>query len=160
VNRPRFFRGSAAGYSFIELLVVTMILFVLASAAVPIARISIRRQQEAELRRALREMRTAIDQFYNLRGQIAQSERPFGSYDYPTSLDQLVYGVTMMNDQSGNRKKFLRRVPIDPMTGSTDWGKRSYQDEKDSKIWGGQNVFDVYSKAEGTALNGSKYKDW
>ena len=158
----KWFRSSSPGYTFVEIIVVSAIMMILASAALPLARVSMKRQREAELRHTLREVRTAIDQFKTWAdaGRIAQTELQFGSENYPTSLEQLVQGVTLANDASGNRKKFLRRIPIDPMTGSTDWGKRSYQDRPDSKVWGGQSVYDIYSKFDGIALDGSKYKDW
>ena len=158
----RWFRKSSDGFSFVEIIVVTAIMGILATAALPIARVSMRRQREVDARRTIREIRTAIDQFKDWadRGLIAQSELQFGSENYPSSLDVLVDGVLLANDATGRKKKFLRRIPMDPLTGSTDWGKRSYQDATDSKVWGGQNVFDVYTKAEGRALDGSKYKDW
>jgi len=158
----KWFRSSSPGYTFVEIIVVSAIMMILASAALPLARVSMKRQREAELRHTLREVRTAIDQFKTWAdaGRISQTELQFGSENYPTSLEQLVQGVTLANDASGNRKKFLRRIPIDPMTGSTDWGKRSYQDRPDSKVWGGQSVYDIYSKFDGIALDGSKYKDW
>src|SRR4030095_8072576 len=155
-------KSSSSGFTFVELLVVTAIMMILASAALPLARVSMKRQREADLHRSLREMRTAIDQFKDWadRGRIAQTELSVGSENYPTSLDQLVEGVLLANDATGRRKKFLRRVPVDPMTGTTDWGKRSYQDAPDSKVWGGQSIYDVYTKFDGKALDGSKYKDW
>jgi general secretion pathway protein G len=157
-----WFRKTSKGFTFLELIIVTAIMMVLASAALPLTRVSMKRQREAELRRNLREVRAAVDTFklWADRGQIAQSELQFGSDNYPTSLDVLVNGVLRANDASGSRKKFLRKIPIDPMTGTTDWGKRSYQDAPDAKVWGGQNVFDIYTKYEGTALDGSKYRDW
>ena len=153
---------SSSGFTFLELIVVTAIMMILASAALPLTRVSMRRQKEAELHRILREVRTAIDKFKDMadRGLIAQTELTFGSENYPTSLEVLVNGVTLANDASGRRYKFLRRVPLDPMMGSTDWGKRSFQDTADSKVWGGQNVFDIYTKHEGRALDGTKYRDW
>ena len=158
----RRLRKTDAGFSFIEIIIVTAIMAVLASAALPIARVSMRRAKEAECRRSLREMRAAIDQFKQWAdsGLLAASELPFGGDNYPASLEVLVDGVLLANDASGRKKKFLRRIPLDPLMNSTDWGKRSYQDQPDSKVWGGQNVFDVYTKAEGTALDGTKYKDW
>ena len=158
----RWLKKQDAGFSFIEIIVVAAIMAVLASAALPIARVSMRRAKEAECRRYLREMRTAIDQFKDWAdlGRIAATEIAFGSEGYPQSLEVLVDGVLIANDASGRKKKFLRRIPIDPLTNSSDWGKRSYQDQPDSKVWGGQNVFDVFTKAEGTALDGTKYKDW
>lgn len=152
----------ARGYTFVELLVVAVVLLILASAALPLARVTIQRQREAELRRSLREMRVAIDKFKDAVdfGQIAATEVRAGSEGYPPTLDALVEGVPAANDASGRKLKFLRRVPIDPMTGETEWALRSYQDKPDSTSWGGQNVYDVRSKSEGTALDGTKYRDW
>lgn len=150
------------GYTFIELLVVSAIVMLLASAIMPLARVTATRQREAELRRALREMRTAIDRYKDAADaqQIASLEIKVGSEGYPADLQVLVDGVAIQNDATGRKLKFLRRVPVDPMTHSTDWGKRSYQDNPDATRWGGQNVFDVYSQFEGTALDGTKYRDW
>ena len=153
---------SAGGYSFIELLVVVSILFVLASAAMPLAQVASQRQRETELRRDLREMRTAIDKFKDAvdTGLIPSTEVTPGSEGYPETLQKLVDGVNAAGDASGRKLKFLRRVPIDPMTGKPEWGMRSYQDKPDTTTWGGQNVFDVYSKSEGAGLDGTKYRDW
>ena len=150
------------GFTFVELLVVTTILLILASAVLPLAKVSIQRQREAELRRNLREMRTAIDKFKDAadQQQIASFDIKAGTEGYPPTLETLVEGVTKAGDATGIKLKFLRRIPIDPMTNSTDWGKRSYQDKPDASSWGGQNVFDVYTKAPGTALDGTKYRDW
>jgi general secretion pathway protein G len=150
------------GFSFVELLVVTTLLLILASAALPMARVTMQRQREAELRRALREVRTAIDKFKDAAdmGQIGATELKAGAENYPADLDLLVEGVSVTGDASGRKLKFLRRIPIDPMTNSTDWGKRSYQDKPETSSWGGQNVFDIYTKSKGTALDGSKYRDW
>jgi len=153
---------SAHGYSFIELLVVVSILFILASAAMPLAQVASQRQREIELHRVLREMRTAIDKFKDSvdQGLIPSTEVTPGSEGYPEKLEKLVEGVNAAGDASGRKLKFLRRIPIDPMTGKAEWGMRAYQDKSDSTTWGGQNVFDVYSKSEGEALDGTKYKDW
>ena len=153
---------ASAGYTFIELLVVATIVMILASAIMPLAKVTATRQREAELRRALREMRTAIDRYKDAADlwQIAQTELKVGAEGYPPDLETLVEGVSVPNDATGRKLKFLRKVPIDPMTHSTDWGLRSYQDEPDATRWGGQNVFDVYTTFEGTALDGSKYRDW
>ena len=150
------------GYTFIELLVVSAIVMLLASAIMPLARVTATRQREAELRRALREMRTAIDRYKDAADaqQIASLEIKVGSEGYPADLQVLVDGVAIQNDATGRKLKFLRRVPVDPMTHSTEWGKRSYQDNPDATRWGGQNVFDVYTKFEGTALDGTNYRDW
>jgi general secretion pathway protein G len=155
-------RTSARGFTFIELLVVTTILIILASAVMPLAKVTVQREREAELRRALREMRTAIDKYKEAgdMNQIGGFDNKVGSEGYPPDLETLVEGVTRMNDASGTKLKFLRRIPRDPMTNSTEWGMRSYQDRPDTTSWGGQNVFDVYTKSDGTALDGSKYKDW
>jgi len=150
------------GYTFVELLVVTTIIMILASAIMPLARVSAQRTREAELRRVLREMRTAIDKYKDAAdtGQIGATELKVGNEGYPADLDVLVEGVTAANDATGRKLKFLRRVPVDPMTHSAEWGKRSYQDKPDATRWGGQNLFDVYTTSEGTALDGTKYKDW
>jgi general secretion pathway protein G len=155
-------RSGEGGFTFVELLVVCTILLILASAVMPLARVTVQRQRETELRRALREMRTAIDKFKDAAdaGAIAPSEIRAGSENYPDSLETLVEGVTKNNDATGVKLKFLRRVPIDPMTKSTEWGLRSYTDRPDSTSWGGSSVFDVYTKSDGKALDGTKYKDW
>jgi general secretion pathway protein G len=154
--------SGACGYTFVELLVVSTILLILASAAMPLARVTIQRQKEAELRRALREIRTAIDRYKDAvdQGLIAGPNVRAGSEGYPPDLETLVEGVTVANDASGRKLKFLRRIPIDPMTRSTEWGLRSYQDPPDATTWGGQNVYDVYSKSDGIALDGTRYRDW
>ena len=149
------------GFTFIELVVVTTILLVLASTVMPLAQVTMQRQREAELHRALREMRTALDKFKDAvdQGLIPSTELEPANEGYPPDLETLVDGVSVANDASGRKLKFLRRVPIDPMT-KDEWGLRSYQDEPDSRSWGGQNVFDVYTKSDGTALDGTKYRDW
>ena len=153
---------SERGYSFVELLIVTAILFILASAVVPLAQVASQRQRESDLRAALRQVRTAIDKFKDAvdNGRISQMELQPGSEGYPPDLETLVDGVPIQNDQSGAKLKFLRRVPIDPMTNSMEWGLRAYQDKPGSTTWGRGNVFDVYSKSGATALDGTKYKDW
>lgn len=158
----RWSAGGEAGYTFVELLVVSAIILILASAAMPLARVSATRTREAELRRVLREMRTAIDKYKDAAdlGQIGQLEIKAGSEGYPPDLETLVEGVAAANDATGRKLKFLRRVPVDPMTKSVEWGLRSYQDAPDATRWGGQNVFDVYTTAGGTALDGTKYRDW
>jgi general secretion pathway protein G len=158
----RWFRNTSGGFTFIELIVATAVIMVLASAALPLARVSIRRQKEVALRQTLREVRNAIDTFKrDADGQIiAMSELQFGAENYPASLDQLVQGVARANDATGRKLKYLRRIPIDPITGTTDWGMRSYQDSATSTAWGGQSLYDIYSKAEGKALDGTRYKDW
>jgi general secretion pathway protein G len=154
-------RGSH-GYTFIEVIVVTAILLILAAAVMPLAQVTSQRQREVELHRSLREMRTAIDRFKDAvdTGQIAASELEPGNEGYPPDLETLVEGMSAANDATGRKLKFLRRVPIDPMTNGTDWGLRSYQDKPDSTTWGGKNVYDVYTKSSATALDGTKYQDW
>ena len=150
------------GYSFIELLVVTTILLILASAVMPLAQVTSQRQREAELRRSLREMRTAIDNFHLSaeRNLIAPTELEPDDERYPQDLKTLVDGVTATGDATGRKLKFLRRIPIDPMTSSLEWGLRSYQDRPETSQWGGQNVYDVFTTSEATALDGTKYRDW
>jgi general secretion pathway protein G len=151
-----------AGYSLIELLAVTVVLLVLASAVMPLAKVTVQRAREAELRRSLREIRTAIDRYKDAADlqQIAATDLKTGAEGYPQTLEVLVEGVRANGDASGRKLKFLRRIPMDPMTHSLEWGMRSYQDDADSTSWGGQNVYDVYTKSGGVALDGSKYVDW
>jgi general secretion pathway protein G len=155
-------RRREAGYTFVELLVVTTILLILASAVMPLAQVTSQRQREAELRRTLREMRIAIDRFKDAvdQGLIPTTELEPGNEGYPPTLQTLVDGVAAAGDASGRKLRFLRRVPVDPMLGTTEWGLRSYQDKPDGTSWGGQNVFDVYTTSERTALDGTKYRDW
>ncbi len=150
------------GFTFIELLVVTSIVLILASAIQPLARVTIQRTREAELRRVLRDMRTAIDKFKDAAdaGQIPTTELKANSEGYPPDLQTLVDGVSVANDATGRKLKFLRRIPMDPTMGDDEWGLRAYQDKPDSSSWSGQNVYDVYSKNQGTALDGTKYRDW
>ena len=150
------------GYTFVELLIVVMLLSILAAAALPLVRVTVRRQKEAELRHALREVRTAIDRYKDAsdRGMIGGPNQRLGSEGYPPDLKTLVEGVAVTGDASGRKLKFLRRVPLDPIMNSTDWGLRSYQDSHDSMAWGGQNVYDIYSKASGRGLDGIPYRQW
>jgi general secretion pathway protein G len=142
------------GFTFLELIVVTAILMILASTIMPMTQVTAQRQREVELRRTLREMRTAIDKFKDAvdNGLIPTTELEPGSEGYPPDLETLVNGVSAANDASGRKLKFLRK--------STEWGKRAYQDRPDSQSWGGKNVFDVYTTYAGTALDGTKYRDW
>jgi general secretion pathway protein G len=154
--------GDRRGYSFVELLVVTTIILVLASAIMPLAKVTMRRQREIELRRDLRELRTAIDRFKDAADlqMISNLDLEATSEGYPKSLEQLVEGVGVTGDATGRKLKFLRRIPLDPMTGTAEWSLRAYQDKPDSTSWGGQNVFDVYTKSDAVALDGTKYRDW
>lgn len=148
------------GMTLLELIIACTILLILASAALPVARYSIVRQREAELHRDLREMRNAIDRYKDLADRnLIRVE--VGSEGYPPDLDTLVKGVALGGaGATGKNMRFLRRIPVDPMTGQPDWGMRSVQDDPDSQSWGGKNIFDVYSKSTGTALDGTKYTDW
>jgi general secretion pathway protein G len=143
------------GVTLIELVVAITILLILTSAALPIARTRIRRERERELRRDLWEMRDAIDRYKDAADRGAFQIK-VGSEGYPPDLETLVHGV----DVQGKKVRFLRRIPVDPLTGKAEWGLRSMQDDPNSTSWGGQNVFDVYSKAEGTALDGTRYGEW
>jgi general secretion pathway protein G len=153
---------NARGYTFVELLVVTTIILILASAVQPLAKVAVQRQKETELRRALREMRDAIDKFKDAADaqMIPSTELKPDSEGYPPTLEKLVEGVSVANDATGRKLKFLRRIPLDPMTGSAEWGMRSYQDKPDATRWGGQNVYDVFTTSEGKGLDGTKYRDW
>jgi len=150
------------GFSFIELLIVTTILLILAAAVMPLAEVTAQRQREVELRRSLREMRTAIDRFKDAADlqQIDQTQLEPDNQNYPPDLETLVDGIEAAGTVSDRKLKFLRRVPIDPMTNSMEWGLRSYQDDADASSWGGENVFDVYTKSDAMALDGTRYRDW
>src|ERR1700691_486699 len=152
IRKPR--RGER-GLTLVELIVTVAILSILASAAVPLRILDVKRQRERELRRDLWEMRDAIDHYKDAADKGAIQTK-VDSQNYPPDLDTLVNGV----DVQGKKVKFLRRIPVDPMTNNTDWGMRSMQDDPDSQSYGGQSVFDVYSKSQGTGLDGTKYSTW
>lgn len=151
-------RVSGCGFTLVELIATMAILLLLTSVALPVARVQVQRSREAELRRALRQTREAIDRYKDFadRGMIPSQADSFG---YPPDLETLVNGVALKGSSTA-KYKFLRRIPIDPMTAKADWGLRSMQDDPDSRSWGGQNVFDVYSQSQGTALDGTRYVDW
>lgn len=151
-------RVSQSGMTLLELIISCSILMVLSSMALPIFRYTVIREKESELRNDLLTMREAIDRYRELAEQ-HKFRTPVGSENYPVDLETLVKGVQIgaANDKT---LRFLRKVPIDPMTGRADWGLRSSSDDWDSTTWGGNNVFDVYSKSTGTGLNGTKYSDW
>lgn len=147
--------GGERGLTLVELIITVAIVAILATAVLPIARFQVKRQKERELRRDLWEMRDAIDRYKDAADKGAFQVKA-DSLGYPPDLQTLVDGV----DIQDKKVKFLRRIPIDPMTGDTDWGLRSNQDDADTDTWGGQNVFDVHSKSTGTALDGTKYSTW
>lgn len=144
------------GFTLLELIVATTILSILTLMALPLARVTIQREKERRLKHALWEMRDAIDQYKDTADRGAFQIKA-DSNGYPPDLDTLYKGVEI---QGGKTYRFLRSIPTDPMTDSKEWGLRSMQDDLDSDSWGGQNVFDVHTKSEGTALDGTKYKDW
>src|ERR1700675_3435282 len=143
------------GFTLIELIVATAILVILTGMALPMARVTIKREKERELRRDLWEMRDAIDRYKDAADRSAFQTK-VGTEGYPPDLETLVKGV----DVGGKKVRFLRKIPTDPMTNSTEWGMRSMQDDPDSDSWGGQNVFDVFTKSQGTGLDGTEYKTW
>jgi len=151
--RPR--NSHWRGFTMVELIVAMTILMVLTAIAVPVMRVTIQRSKERELRRDLWQMRDAIDRYKDAADRGAFQTK-LDSQGYPPDLDTLVKGV----DANGKKLRFLRRIPIDPMTGKNEWGMRSMQDDPDSDSWGGQSVFDVYSKSQGTGLDGTKYSTW
>src|SRR5579884_2605356 len=151
----RFSGFTLAGFTLLELIVAITIIGILMAAAVPIARVKVKREKEVQLRHALYEMRDAIDRYKDAADRGAFRTK-VGSDGYPPDLETLVNGV----DVAGKKLRFLRRIPVDPMTGNKEWGLRSTQDDPNSDSWGGQNVFDVYTKAQGTALDGTKYSEW
>ena len=148
-------QSGARGFTLVELIIATTIMVILTGMALPLARVTIAREKEHELRYDLWMMRDAIDR-YKDQADRGAFQIKVDSQGYPPDLDTLVQGV----DSNGKKLKFLRRVPVDPMTGKPEWGMRSMQDDSTSDSWGEQNVFDVYTKSEGTALDGTKYKDW
>jgi general secretion pathway protein G len=145
----------ARGFTLIELIIAITILLILSGVAIPIARFKIKREKERELRRDLWEMRDAIDHYKDAADRAAFQIK-VGSEGYPPDLETLVKGV----DVQGKKVRFLRRIPVDPMTGKAEWGLRSMQDDPTSDSWGGENVFDVYCKSDGIALDGTKYSEW
>lgn len=152
-------RRGQRGLTLVELIVAVAILGLLTTMAVPLARYKVRRDKERQLRLALDEIRKAIDDYKDaaLAGKI---QVKIGTEGYPESLDDLVKGVNLVQSAKSEKIKFLRRIPLDPMTGTYDWGLRSMQDDPDSMNWGGQNVFDVYTKSTERARDGTLYSTW
>lgn len=148
-------RPAEAGLTLVELIITITIVAILASAAIPIARFEVKRSKERELRRDLWEMRDAIDRYKDAADKGAFMTKA-DSMNYPPDLESLVKGV----DVQDKKVKFLRRIPVDPMTGTAEWGLRSNQDDADSDSFGGQNVFDVHTKSTDTGLDGTKYSTW
>jgi len=144
------------GFTLLELIVAAMILAILTLMALPLARVTIQREREKQLRQALWQMRDAIDR-YKDGADRNMFQTKVDSQGYPPDLETLVKGIEA---QGGKKIRFLRSIPMDPMMKTKEWGMRSMQDDADSDSWGGQNVFDVYTKSDGTALDGTKYKDW
>jgi general secretion pathway protein G len=160
IGRFKVTQKGRRGFTLIELLVVIVIIAVLASVAVPMVETSVKRQKEIELRRNLRIIRSAIDEYRKFieKNKIKVDE---DTYNYPPSLEDLVKGIEYRDKKNNDKiQKFLRRIPIDPMTNSNEWGLRSYQDDRDSYSWGGENVYDVFTKSERKGLNGTPYKEW
>lgn len=151
-------RPSDRGTTLLELVIASFTLLILASAALPVVRVTIQRSKEEQLHKALREIRDAIDRYkdYADRNLIRVE---VGSEGYPPDLETLVK-VTQIGAGSDRKVRFLRRIPMDPMTGRAEWNLQSIQDDPDSTSWGGNNVFDVHSKSQGTALDGTRYTDW
>src|SRR5882724_8052994 len=151
-------RGSSrrtSGFTLIELMAASAIALMLFTLAIPLVRVTVQRERERELRRDLWEMRDGIDRYKDAADR-GLFQYKVGSEGYPPDLETLVKGV----DVGVKKYRFLRRIPVDPMTGKDDWGMRSMQDDADSDSWGGQNLFDVYSKSERTGLDGTQYKQW
>jgi general secretion pathway protein G len=147
------------GFTLLELVVTATVLLILASATVPLARNGFKRQQELELRRSLREMRMAIDEYKKQAEQQKIKAPPVEANFYPESLEVLVEGVPVTGSTS-RRVKFLRRIPVDSFTGKAEWGMRNTSDDANSTSWGGGHVYDVYSLSQGTGMNGIPYREW
>ena len=153
-------RRKQAGLTLIELIVAFTVMLILATLAVPLARAKVRVERERDLRRALTEMRNAIDKYKDLCDTGAFGPMKQGTYCYPESLEQLVEGVKLASSPNGDKLRFLRRIPRDPYTGKQDWGMRANQDDPKSQSFGGQNLYDVYTKTTERALDGTQLSEW
>jgi general secretion pathway protein G len=151
--------GNESGLTLAEMIVAAIIIAILAAATLPVARVSVKREKEIELQEALRVIRNAIDKYKDM-ADAGKIETKLDEQGYPPSLEILVKGVPLKDNQQNNKQKFLRRIPRNPFTNEREWGLRSVQDDPDSEVWGGENVFDVYSLYNSTALDGTEYKDW
>lgn len=149
-------KKAQVGFTLLELIIAATILSILTLMVIPISRVTVQREKEKRLRQALWEMRDAIDRYKDAADR-GMFQTKVDSQNYPPDLDTLVKGV---EGQAGKKYRFLRSIPTDPMTNSKEWGLRSMQDDADSDSWGGQNVFDVYTKSQGKGLDGTDYKDW
>jgi general secretion pathway protein G len=154
-------RGREVGVTYFELIATAGLLMILASAIIPMSKVAHTRQREIELRRSLREIRTALDRYHLAveQGAIGGTDVKAGSEGYPEDLEVLVKGVNRVG-AIDKKLKFLRRIPVDPLSGTTEWGMRCYQDEPESTSWCGDNVWDVYTTHGGKALDGTRYRDW
>jgi general secretion pathway protein G len=156
VQYKKMGKRAQRGFTLLELIIAATILSILTLMVIPISRVTVQREKEKRLRQALWEMRDAIDRYKDAADR-GMFQTKVDSQNYPPDLDTLVKGV---EGQAGKKYRFLRSIPTDPMTNSQDWGLRSMQDDADSDSWGGQNVFDVYTKSQGKGLDGTNYKDW
>ena len=149
------------GVTYLELIATAAIVMILASAILPMGKVAVRRQRELELRRELRTLRRAVDQYKQAvdQGQIGGTDVKLGSEGYPPDLETLVKGVNRVGALD-RKLKFLRRLPVDPMTSTAEWGQRCYQDDPDATSWCGENVWDVYSKSTAKGLDGTNYNTW
>jgi len=149
-------RRGSAGYTLAELVMVVALIAVLSAMVLPVAKFTVKRRKETELRLALRQVRTGIDEYKRLSDQ-GMIPVKIGGEGYPESLDELVEGVEIVGQET--KRRFLRRIPLDPMT-HDEWVLRSYQDDMDSTMWGGENVYDIRTSSEGIAIDGTKYAEW
>ena len=151
-------RRKSVGFTLAELVMVCALMTILAGVALPMAKFTVKRGKEIELRTSLRKLRNALDEYKRF-SDVGLIPVALGTDGYPSDLQTLIDGVDLVG-QIDKRMRFLRRIPLDPMTGEVEWGLRSFQDEPDSRFWGGENVYDVYSLSVGVGLNGAPYAEW